>query len=216
MEMEMNLMKGYLSAYKLACEELASRDPEQICMNSNAAFGKESSSFRLTYLNREYKVDSRTGEVSLEGTREEVPNTTKVLLLHYLLNAQNKPLTGRLISFKELKSGAAIYYQTFHKRAITPLVKTFANNLEVFYKAASLLDGEVERYGHASITAKVLPMVPVTYVVWQGDEEIAASGTILFDESIESFLPAEDIVCAASFGVYALMAAAKSGGGRNQ
>jgi hypothetical protein len=52
---------------------------------------------------------------------------------------------------------------------------------------------------------KVFPFVPVTYVIWQGDEEVADSGTILFDESITSYLPAEDIVLAASFGTYALM-----------
>ena len=52
----------------------------------------------------------------------------------------------------------------------------------------------------------MLPLVPVTCVVWAGDEEIPPSATILFDDSITSYLPVEDIVLAASYGVYALMA----------
>lgn len=212
MEMESSLMNGYLSAYKLACEELARKNFEEISLNANAGYDKENNTFSLIYLNREYKVNCLTGEVSLADSQEEVANTTKVLLLHYLLSAQNRPLSGRLISFKELKSGAAIYYQTFFKRAVAPLFKTFADNFDGFFKAASMLGGDVERYGHASVTIKVLPLVPITYVLWKGDEEVAASGTILFDDSIESFLPAEDIVCAASFGVYALMALARGKG----
>jgi hypothetical protein len=67
------------------------------------------------------------------------------------------------------------------------------------------LDGEKEKYGSASVTIRVLPMVPVTFVLWEGDDELEASGNILFDASVENFLPAEDIVCAGSFGVYELM-----------
>jgi len=44
--------------------------------------------------------------------------------------------------------------------------------------------------------------VPITFVLWRGDEEIPPSGNVLFDASIPSYLPVEDIavVCGAVAG----------------
>jgi len=74
-----------------------------------------------------------------------------------------------------------------------------------FKNAAEKLNGVKEDYGHLSYTINIFPLVPVTYVLWKGDEELPASGTILFDQAVTSFLPDEDIIMAASFGVYELM-----------
>jgi hypothetical protein len=128
-------------------------------------------------------------------------------MLHYLINAQPKPLSGKSISFKEVPNGGSIYYSTFKKRAIDPLVKTFSEDLQGFREAAALLEGSAESFGDASTTINAFPFVPVTYVLWQGDEEVSPSGTILFDASVSSFLPVEDIVLAASFGAYKLIGA---------
>ncbi len=205
MEMETNLVKGYIAAYRLACEELAKKSPAQVCMNAAVTFNTLDELFQIKYLGKVYYVNWRTGAVTLDGSDEEVTASVKVLLLHYLLNASDRPLSGKLISFRELKNGASIYYPNFYKRAILPLIKTFGHCIENLQKASAELGGVKDQYGHASTTVKVLPMVPVTYVLWEGEEDVPASGTILFDESVEYFLPAEDIVCAGSFGVYELM-----------
>lgn len=205
METQSNIVKGYADAYKKACEELAVRDAAEVCLNAAVTFDKNKGSFNIKYLNKNYTVDAKTGETALDGSTEEVPVTVGVLLLHYLINSGNKPLTGRVISFKDLKNGASIYYPAFYKRAVMPLVKTFGPDPEGLYECSGLLDGEKEKYGSASVTIRVLPMVPVTFVLWEGDDEVEASGNILFDSSVENFLPAEDIVCAGSFGVYELI-----------
>lgn len=210
MEMESNLMNAYLTAYEMACKELANRDIDDICLNTNAnRISGEDALITLNYLASDYTINMKTGEITENGSDKQVSTTVKVLLLHYLLNAKISPLTGRMISFKEIPGGGAIYYQTFYKRAITPLIKTFSNDIDGFFNASEKLGGVRESYGDASVTLKIFPLVPVTYVLWQGDEEFPASGTILFDEKVTNFLPGEDIVLAASFGVYALMAEAR-------
>lgn len=205
MEMETNLIKGYIAAYKMACEELTKRSPAQICLNAAVSFCTDEDIFLVKYLGRDYQISLQTGDVSGVGSGVEVSASVKVLLLHYLLNASNRPLSGNMISFRDLKNGAAIYYPNFYKRAVIPLIRTFGDCAEDIYKASAELNGVKEKYGHASVTVNVLPMVPVTFVLWEGEDDIPASGTILFDDSIEYFLPAEDIVCAGSFGVYELM-----------
>lgn len=208
-EMESNLMNAYQTAYRMACEELANREIDDICLNTNAErVAGEDSIIILSYLASSYTVDLKSGCIAETGSDKQVSTTVKVLLLHYLLNSKISPLTGKMISFKEIPGGGAIYYQTFFKRAITPLIKTFADDIDGFFNAAEKIGGTRESYGDASVTLKIFPLVPVTYVIWQGDDEFPATGTILFDEKVTSFLPGEDIVLAASFGVYALMAEA--------
>lgn len=205
MEKESNLTNAYFIAYGLACEELRKSDWEQVALNSNAIFNRTENKLVVKYLNTDYIVNCLTGEVALSNSQDQVTTTVKVIILHYLLHSKVKPLSGRAISFKEVPGGGAIYYPTFQKRAIAPLVKTFEKKLDRFFTAADKLGGIKEKYGHASVTINILPLVPVTYVIWQGDEEVESSGTILFDETITSYLPVEDIVCAASFGTYELM-----------
>ena len=209
MEFESNLKKAYLQAYKIACERLRQRDPEEIGLNSNAVYDKANNEIIIKYFNEDFAVSCSTGNVARKTPGDEVTTTVKVLILHYLINARAKPLSGNLISFKEIPGGGAIYYQTFYKRAVAPLIKTFEKDPEALWEAAEKLGGKREKFGHASATIKVFPLVPVTYVVWQGDEEVPSSGTILFDDTVTNFLPTEDIVLAASFGAYELMRLAR-------
>ncbi len=205
MEMESNLKNAYLTAYKMACSDFILGNFEEISQATNTFFDKISNIITVKYLNRQYFVHCDSGDICSEISDEEVTTTVKVLILHYLLYSKVKPLSGRNISFREVPGGGAIYYETFQKRAIFPLVKTFSNNIEGLYKAGEILGGNRESYGHASISLKVFPLVPITYIIWQGDDEVRPSGTILFDDSITSYLPGEDIVLAASFGVYEMM-----------
>lgn len=205
MELESNLKNGYMEAYRVACARLAELDGELVSLNTNSIYDRSTNTLTLRYLNKDYRVSCENGEVTCDGSAEEITTTIKVLLLHYLINANIKPLSGNLISFKEIKGGGAIYYQTFQKRAILPLVKCFGQNTGLMLNSGSILGGVIEKYGNASVTLKVFPLVPITYVVWQGDEEVPASATILFDDSVTSYLPGEDIVLAASFGSYELI-----------
>jgi hypothetical protein len=205
MELESNLTNAYMEAYRIACECLKKKNPEEVAINTGAIFDRINYNLILKYFNSEYTISCSSGEVTCSDPNEQITSTVKVLVLHYLINADKKPLSGNFISFKEIPGGGSIYFQTFQKRAIIPLIKTFSKDYNRLYSANEKLDGAKEILGHASVTLRIFPYVPVTYVIWQGDEEVPDSGTILFDESITSYLPVEDIVLAASYGTYALM-----------
>lgn len=209
MQLESNLMNAYHEAYRTACERLSKCDPKEVCLSSKAVLDEHTNTYTVKYLNSDYNVDAADGSVSLKNEQGNVTITEKVLLLHYLIHSKPEQLSGRNISFMEVPGGGAVYYSTFTKRAIDPLVKTFSDNIDEFKKASLTFNGTPGRFGNASSTIFIFPLVPVTYIIWQGDEEIASSGTILFDSSITNFLPVEDIVLAASFGAYRLMSKAK-------
>jgi hypothetical protein len=151
-----------------------------------------------------HSVSFPGGEVAREDGAE-VPDAVKALILHYLLNAKKTQPAGKLISFREVRGGGMNYYSVFCKRAILPLQKAFEGETEKLAAAASGLDATSQKYGDASVTVPVFPLIPVTYVVWRKDDENPSSASILFDGSISAYLPCEDIVLAASLGAYELI-----------
>jgi len=206
---ESNLEKGYEESYRIAFEKLKGKDKKQVCLNTGAVYDDRNEIICINYLNDEYLVNCLDGSVTLKASGKSATATERALILHHLVEAEDVPLSGRLISFKEIPGAGTIYYQTYYKRSILPLVKSFSGRLEVFLKSVERLGGVKESYGHASGTVRIFPRVPVTYVLWDGDDEVAPSGTILFDESVTALLPAEDIIVAASFGAYRLVKVAQ-------
>ena len=206
-ELDSNLLNGYKTAYQLACQDLAQVDPEAVATNAGAQYLPAEGMLKLCYLNRIHQIWPATGEV-VAADGAEVSITVQVLILHYLLGAKPRQLTGNLISYREIPNGS-VYYPNFQKRAINPLVKVFANNHQGFYQCVAHLSGTKLSLGQASASVNVFPKLPVTMVLWKGDEEVPDAGNVLFDETVVSFLPAEDIVVAGSFAVYALMAQLK-------
>jgi hypothetical protein len=98
-----------------------------------------------------------------------------------------------------------LFYPAFQKEAITLLIENFAGDLPGFLKVTEQLGGVPVQRGHAGVCLPAFPKVPVTLVLWEGDEELPASGTILFDASVDAFLPVEDIIGLGSYCVHKLI-----------
>lgn len=204
MEIVNNLSNAYNRSYELACEKLRRQDPLETADFCGAVC--DGNLISIKHLGTFYSVNCATGEVLYKTDPTlAVPVSTKVLLTHYLTNACDVALSGRLISFKELPCGGAIYDSNFDKRSVRPLVKRFGEDTQALFAAAMSIGGQRASFGHASVKIYLFPRVPATYVIWQGDEDIPPSGTILFDASIVSYLPVEDIAVVASSGTYELI-----------
>jgi len=182
-------------AYKLACEQVDEiEDIEQLCLKSGARYlvigpHKE---IAIEYLNQLYRITMPNIEISLMDSQEEASIRDKVLILHYLLSAKGTPIANKLIAFKEL-SGGGNYFRTFSKRAIEPLVEHFGEQPHMLIDTAGKLDGHTAAYGDVAVTVNAFNRVPVTIILWQGDEEFPAQGDILFDAAISDYLSTYDV-----------------------
>lgn len=194
-----HLQNGYLLAYEKACTDLSAQNPAEIAASSGAGFDSANKLFTLKYLNEVYTVAYPAGTVSYAGRQDQVPVAAKVVILHYLLTGSGQPLSGQLISFKEIPGGM-IYLQPFNGRVLGGFKALFGKNAALLVKAGEKLGGRIVKYGDAAVTMDVLPRVPVTYVIWEGDEEFPANATALFDATAACYLPTEDLVVAAAAG----------------
>lgn len=203
---------GYQLAFRLAIEALTEiEDIEQQCHKCGARFSKQDKTISLDYLNRTYLITYPEANVTCQGSEDDVAVTDKILLLHYLTQAKGTPLSNQLISFKELP-GTSGYFPTFYNRAIKPLVIYFGNDPERMLEMAEAIDGVKAEYGDVSATIYSLKMIPLTLVLWKGDAEFSAEGTIMFDRTIVDYLPGEDIIVLCQNTSWRLVKLLKSSG----
>jgi hypothetical protein len=208
-----NYEYAYAQAYELASGELAKiRDIEGQCRRCGAEY-RETASRRvitLKHLNRSYQITLPRVAVVLEGSRKAVPLKTRVLLLHYLIRAKGTPLSGTMITFKELPEGT-VYFPTFAKRTLSPLTASFGREPESLASVAGVLNGCPADYGDVALTVSAFPYVPLVLVLWRGDSEFPPAASILFDATVIDYLPTEDIIITCEAAVWTLVKAARSG-----
>jgi hypothetical protein len=191
-------------AVKLAGERLARvKDIEEQCRRSGARY-TEPNEMAINYLNRPYHIMLPDAKVLLEDSGVEAPVRDRILILHYFAEAKGTASTGKLIAFKQLPGGIS-YFPAFFHRAIGPLVKNFGRNPELLRKAAAKLGGRDANYGDVSVTISAFDRVPLTLVLWKGDEELAPNGNILFDANISDYLPTEDVTVLSETVVWKLV-----------
>lgn len=159
----------------------------------------------LPFLNREVEITFPRGEVVYERGEESPSLQEQILILHYLLQVQDVSPTGQLITFREVPSGE-FYYPAFINRAQAPLLNAFGHAPERLLVVGKKLGGEKTNLGDVSMTFRPFPKIPISLVLWRGDEEFPPAGNILFDSTIGIFLSGEDIAFLSGTVVYKLLA----------
>jgi hypothetical protein len=184
--------QGFELSYQLAREQLTKiSDIQEQCRKSGARY-VGSNEIVINYLNQPYHITLPDAEISLEDSNVEVSQKDKILILHYFTLAKGTPATSVLVTYKQLPGGVS-YFPAFSQRAIAPFVKHFGKNPEMLIKAAAKLGGRETDYGDVSVTVNAFDYVPITLVLWRGDEELAPNGNILFDANISDYLSTEDV-----------------------
>ena len=177
--------------YRLARQQLAGTlDIEEQCRKAGAQYSEKS--ITLQYLNRAYLITLPDAEISLIDSPDAIPIRDKILILHYLLTARGTSLTNKLIAFHELPEGN-VYYPTFAKRTIQPLVDNFGLDPKLLLPLSRKPGGQKAEYGDAAVTINAFPHVTITIILWRGDNEFPARGDVLFDATISHYLPTEDV-----------------------
>jgi hypothetical protein len=181
-------------ALKIAQEQFAAVDVIQQCQQSGALCSPET--VTLNYLNEIYKIDVSSADVCFVDSNQPVPMRDKILILQYFSQAKGTPLTGKPITYRELPGGL-VYYPTFIKRTIKPLADFFGVSPVILLKAGKLIGAKQGETGDASLIIDAFTRVPITIILWQGDNELPAEVNILFDANITDYLTSEDvtIVC---------------------
>jgi hypothetical protein len=184
------------SVHPALWEGLAQADSsEEICRRSRAQFDKATGSYLIAFLQERYRIvpSSRaiepvSGPIPAKGPSIDL----QVILITYLLNAQDIPLADTLVAGSSLKGGEC-FFQGAHGFPLDPLVARYGRDVGGFLDRGLSLGGQQEHYGDVALRFAALPRVPVVMVLWAADEEFPARISVVFDASIDQHLPLDAI-----------------------
>jgi hypothetical protein len=188
--------KAYKEVFTLACRNLLASDMESRFQFAGLAYRHDGEQWLAEV---PFFDDLLTLEVpgfSIRSAKNaNVTLVSRIIVLHYMLTASGfslKPLSER-IAYEDIP-GCRHYQPVFEKRVVKPLLMAFSQERDAFLQAGLGLGGSEEELGDASFTVYALPRIPITFVLWEGDSEFQPSLRLLFDPSINRYLPLEDIV----------------------
>jgi hypothetical protein len=118
--------------------------------------------------------------------------TAYYILIGYA-EAQSVQSTGKLIAYRNLRGARFGDFSNIGARE--KLLTLFAGGDIKIREAARLIGGiGVDfPYGDFAFRINALPLIPLTFVLSQGDDEFSADARIFYDENIESYIDVERI-----------------------
>lgn len=146
---------------------------------------RTSDGFEVAFLDARYLVDPQGERIEELGPEPgRCPGEAfQILLIRYLVSSGAGEPADELVSEKELPGGAT-FFQGPHALLVEPVIQRFGADPPGFVACGLALGGECVELGDAAVRFWPFPKIPVTYVLWQADDEFPASVSVLFDRSI--------------------------------
>ncbi len=182
---------GFDDALNNAIEEFGGLRPFVAASKSGTDFvdGK----FKIGFFNRTFLVSHPDGEIEEVGEEAPYPKWLRVLLMHYLTQANGTAVADQWIAYRQLP-GAHFFEQRFMSMAINPLTKAFGDDIEGFKRGGLAFGGDpITRTGDAAFRFHALPKIPMACILYLGDEEVQPAVNVLFDAAAFAYLPTEDL-----------------------
>ena len=201
--------ENYALARRLVVESLLQSNLKERAARSGASYEQTRNGnvkVGIRYLGHELLVSFPQGTVETQNGQGPIPLREEIFILHYLERASGAPLAKHWASFSEIPGGA-FYHSVFLMRCKSPLVKSFGEDPQALLSVAREVQGEPLNLGDVGVKIQAFPFVPLALVLWRGEAEFPAEGSILFDTSVNEYLPLEDIVILAETIVWKLIKA---------
>jgi hypothetical protein len=124
----------------------------------------------------------------------------------YLAVAKDMALTGRHIRPESLRGGQN-FFDTTHELPLKELALKYGagEGRELFLKMGMALGGRAVGFGDAAVELHPLPRVPVTLILWMGDDEFPPRADLLFDSSADYHAPLDVLWSAAMLTALAML-----------
>ena len=192
--MQLPKQKVYKKVYDYACESLLHADLRNRCEAAGVPCDTSIDNTRIGIPFFDETITLTVPGFTFKSSKYASVNlVSKIIILHYLNKASGTNLGKELIPHEDIP-GLRHYAPIYEKRVLKPLQTAFGSDRYAFLEAGLSLGGIRQEYGDASFTLQPLPRIPITFILWEGDVEFPPAVKTLFDPTIPSYLPLEDIV----------------------
>ena len=183
-------------------------DGPQTALRTQCSFepNDQAGRFTLVFLNRSYIIDLDKKQIYPEDASPDEPASfiEQLSILAYLIGAKDILLHNKLVKAETLASGE-FFFRGPHQMPTDQLAEAFGEHPEKLYRAAESFNAVKRDYGDTSVEILILPRLPVTIVIWSGDDEFEARASILFDQTADEQLALDALGAAVNFTVSSLI-----------
>ncbi len=188
----MQKQKNYQRTFALAAEKFRNTDISYLDTHHEINYNKQNGIIALSFFQRPYTISYP--ELAFSCPQEPVISlVSKIIILHYLINATHTTKTGQLTNYGGIPGGS-FYFPVFKRKTTDILLAKLGNNSEALKRAGEALGATTTSLGDVSFTIRALPDIDLTLIFWEGDEDFPSAYDILFDAAIDRYLSLEDIV----------------------
>jgi hypothetical protein len=187
--------------------QLDKLDRQRTAQRAKCQYLADPPRYVVTLLNTEYVVNLTDRQIfSAQTGQEPAPAEflEQLCILAYLINAQDLPPAGKFVGPEHLPTGQ-FFFRGLHSLPTGKLEEAFGKSPERLYEVSKKFDAKRTEFGDASIELYALPRIPLTIIIWRGDDEFDARASILFDQTAGSQLPLDAIGALANLTVKALV-----------
>lgn len=186
---------NYRVAYDKGWQDLKKKNPEEIASRLAVSYSVSNRQFTVTFFAVEYVLDC-VSETIWRKADSKVPEImASIIILNYLsFSDEARKPESRWVSLKEMPNGGALFYPAFHKNTIQVLIESFGSQPKKLVNCAATLGGQLTAMGSAAVVFQAFPEIPLCVVVWEGDDEVRANATVLYDPSTSDLLHIETLI----------------------
>lgn len=194
------MIMAMITGEEKAWEVLGALDPADVCKRSLAGFDRQAGAYTVSVFGMPVTVSLSSHAIDgADANAGRIVTKTafflRLSILHYLVSARDIPPAAELIAPTELKSGGGLYAAGSHVLPLDRLATEYARDTQAFLQQGMRFGGERRDHGDASVALYPFPRLPVTLILWLGDDEFPARSRLLFDTSCERQL-APDVLWA--------------------
>ncbi len=179
-EQPATLREHKTSMHEQLWEKLAALDPTETARGCRCRFDTDSSIFIVPLMGEDVVVDGGQGLIApADDGEREVGFLEQLCILAYLINASDIPISGRLVSGDKLEAGQ-FFFRGPQGLPTPKIEEAFGDEPSLLHEAGVRLNAEPCQYGDASVSIRILPNVPVVFVIWGRDDEFEARASAIY------------------------------------
>lgn len=210
--------KAVLQKAQNVWDVLAGLSAEAVCRSAIAEYDRLHFRYMLKSFGHEIAVDLKERNFTSPSREARSLLLRKELFwwdaaLWYLAAARDFPESGRLVKPVNLKGGQ-IFMQGSHVLPLEDLGQLYDGLRNDFVRRGEQLGGGRLTYGDASVRIYPFPRIPVTVILWCGDDEFPPRTELLFDSTCEYHLPVDVLWSIAMLCIDMMASPRQKGAGR--
>lgn len=189
------MQTNYKIAYDKGWQELKARIPSEVAIRRRVFFDEVKQQFTVRFFHDEYLLDWEQQTVRKISDGQDAEIIAAIIMLNYLSYSALCPeVSSSWVSLKDIPNGGALFFPAFRKNSIDVLIQSFGKSSSLLLLCGAKMGGVSAPMGSVSMVFQALPMIPICVVLWEGDEEVSANATLLYQPSVSDLLHIESLI----------------------